>query len=266
MGGTITKVLNFAGSIYAEKTRQLAIDEKNREFEVTDNPMPPFFFKTRSERALNLQDSHPYSVTSIQESLNAGAIPAGYSEETLRVVGFGPEYDRMIARMNNVIQTTITGLNNLYREMIETINRRLATDRSGAYNTDLLEKIESLVMNNTEDRSVDDRREDLREIRSLAEVFNTSMDSFNRTQMFDSALQQAMHDDLESLRKGQQQVDSLIRLQILKMTRPEEAFRLEQAANAVEAQQEVEVPDDAVPQVTSSDAFQGVRDGDNEAF
>ena len=84
--------------------------------------------------------------------------------------------------------------------------------------------------------------------------------------MFDSALQQAMHDDLESLRKGQQQVDSLIRLQILKMTRPEEAFRLEQAANAVEAQQEVEVPDDAVPQVTSSDAFQGVRDGDNEAF
>lgn len=98
----ITNVIKTATKIRAE-VKQDELDADRREQDKIKTPIvPPKFYQTIKEREEVVKDeTTPYSVSSIKDSLNKDVVPVGYSLEQLSNVGFVDSVKEFSERQKN---------------------------------------------------------------------------------------------------------------------------------------------------------------------
>ena len=106
----VSSIINFVTKIKKEHDSD-ALEEKREQVDKLQHPIiPPFFYPNKKIRGENLKDNHPYSNDGITKALGNSVIPAGYSIEQLKNVGFTQEVKSYLLRRKNERDTLAKNL------------------------------------------------------------------------------------------------------------------------------------------------------------
>lgn len=176
MGAIVSIVNTITGTIRQikkDKDADKRAEEKRRLDKIKSPIKPPFFFKTIEDRKKNVTTG-PYTVDNIKFDLQRDVLPAGYSLEQLREVGFGDEVDGFIGRREKRIKDNHNQLKDgflrLKKFIISDFNDLTKEDQRAVEKTDiknihkqkeLTDMIDKWIIDVDKDRVSDDILNDM---------------------------------------------------------------------------------------------------------